>query len=86
METAELILFYAGCAIASIAVSLMLGYGLAAWIKPLRRFYCWLGWHSHGYEPLDFDGASVHARCKWCRGVGMVDSQGNLFSVKHESS
>lgn len=48
-------------------------------MKHLRRFFCWMKWHSIGYEPLFFDGASVHAKCKWCGFEGMVDSQGNLF-------
>lgn len=50
----------------------------------MKRFFCWIGWHSFwsGYEWIGFDGASVHARCKWCGGEGMVDSQGNLFDVR----
>jgi len=47
-----------------------------------RRFNCWIGWHSwtgKGFEELFFDGASVHARCRWCGLGGMIDSQGNLF-------
>ena len=49
-----------------------------AWIK---RLHCRIGWHSYRYDPVSFDGCSVHARCRWCRGVGKVDSQGNLFGV-----
>lgn len=47
----------------------------------MKRFFCWMGWHSFlvGYERLSFDGASAHARCKWCPFEGMIDSQGNLF-------
>lgn len=45
----------------------------------IRRLMCWLGWHSLSYEPLFFDGASLHVRCKWCGYEGMMDSQGNLF-------
>lgn len=46
-----------------------------------KRFCCWMGWHSHfiGYSATEFDGASQHARCKWCGYEGMIDSQGNLF-------
>ncbi len=51
-----------------------------------QRFACWIGWHSHsffrrdgGFESVSFDGASVHARCRWCGYEGMIDSQGNLF-------
>lgn len=48
------------------------------------RFALWrcdvLGWHPHRHRTaLDFDGASVHARCNRCGFVGMIDSQGNLF-------
>lgn len=47
----------------------------------IKRFFCWLGWHSFigGYEPLFFDGASMHARCRWCGYEGMLDSHGELF-------
>lgn len=50
-------------------------------MNPLKRFFCWLGWHSFtsGFESTGFDGASEHARCKWCGFDGMIDSQGNLF-------
>ncbi len=47
----------------------------------LKKFFCWIGWHSffEGFESIGFDGASTHARCKWCKHEGMIDSQGNLF-------
>ena len=45
----------------------------------LRRFWCWMKWHSFSYEYTGFDGASAHARCKWCGYEGMIDSQGNLY-------
>ena len=47
----------------------------------IKRFLCRIGWHSFtaGFEPAGFDGASKHARCKWCGYEGMIDSQGNLF-------
>lgn len=45
----------------------------------LKRFFCWMRWHSFGYETTGFDGCSTHARCKWCGYEGMIDSQGNLF-------
>ncbi|KKM77447.1 hypothetical protein LCGC14_1369960 [marine sediment metagenome] len=51
----------------------------------IKRFLCFIGWHSFTYEPVGFDGCSVHARCRWCRGVGMVDSQGGLFSVRTDA-
>lgn len=50
-------------------------------MKWFKRFSCWIGWHSHpvGFEMVGFDGCSVHAKCRWCGFVGMIDSQGNLF-------
>jgi hypothetical protein len=45
----------------------------------LKKFFCWIGWHSFKYDVTGFDGASKHARCKWCGYEGMIDSQGNLF-------
>lgn len=45
-----------------------------------KRFACKVGWHSWPhYIHLSHDGASEHARCRWCPFEGMVDSQGNLF-------
>jgi hypothetical protein len=54
--------------------------------KWLKAFACFIGDHSFfvGFDPIEFDGCSIHARCRWCGGVGMIDSQGNLFSVKHD--
>ena len=50
-------------------------------INIIKRFFCWADWHSYpvGFEPEFFDGASAHAKCKWCGYRGMIDSQGNLF-------
>lgn len=49
-------------------------------INAIKKLYCKVGWHSiGGYEYESFDGASVHALCKWCKYKGMIDSQGNLF-------
>lgn len=47
-------------------------------MKWLKQLVCKIGWHG----PLDmgaFDGASFHAKCKWCGYVGMLDSNGDLF-------
>lgn len=51
-----------------------------------KKFCCKIGWHSHSYFKRNngfiyesFDGASVHAQCRWCSFKGMIDSQGNLF-------
>lgn len=59
----------------------IIGYMIADWVKPLQKIYCKIGWHCHmkDYEPISFDGASVHCKCKWCGYKGMVDSQGSLF-------
>ena len=50
-------------------------------MKRLKRFLCWIGWHSIfvGFQTTGWDGASSHAKCKWCDYEGMIDSQGNLF-------
>jgi hypothetical protein len=50
--------------------------------KIWQEFCCYaMKWHSffEGFEYTSFDGASQHARCKWCGYEGMIDSQGNLF-------
>lgn len=49
--------------------------------KLLKRLFCKIGWHSFpvGFEGIEFDGCSMHSRCRWCGYEGMVDSQGNLF-------
>ena len=47
--------------------------------KRIKKFLCKIGWHSFGYEHLFNDGCNNHARCKWCKMEGLVDSQGNLF-------
>lgn len=49
-------------------------------MKYIKRFFCWLGWHSfNNYKITGFDGCSIHAQCRWCGFKGMIDSQGNLF-------
>jgi hypothetical protein len=46
----------------------------------VRRFCCFMGWHSHGdWDYTYFDGASQHARCKWCGFEGMLDHGGSIF-------
>ncbi|KKN01217.1 hypothetical protein LCGC14_1129810 [marine sediment metagenome] len=45
----------------------------------VKRFLCWMGWHSRSYVLLEYDGCNQHARCKWCEYEGILDSQGNLF-------
>ena len=46
----------------------------------LRFFYNILGWHSPDYNDKGyFDGASLHAKCKYCGKDIMQDSQGNWF-------
>lgn len=48
-------------------------------VTKIKQLFCRIGWHSFGYDYISHDGASSHARCKWCGYEGMVDSQGNLF-------
>ena len=47
----------------------------------LKRFYCWIGWHSprRKWEMTVFDGCNQHAVCPWCDYEGMIDSNGDLF-------
>lgn len=46
----------------------------------VRKTRCRIGWHSApNLDVTGFDGASIHARCRWCGYEGMIDSQGNLF-------
>jgi hypothetical protein len=62
-------------------IGTMMLYIFADHIKPIRKFYCRMGWHCHSKDYIfdSFDGASEHCTCKWCGYKGMVDSQGNLF-------
>ncbi len=60
-------------------------------IKQLKRFCCWIGWHSifagfdgpHIPDPFPSSEDPLHflvfARCRWCGYEGQIDSQGNLF-------
>ena len=53
---------------------------IASWFKPARWLFCKiLPWHSIVRDYLHHDGASQHARCRWCGYEGMIDSQGGLF-------
>lgn len=54
----------------------------------LLKLLCRIGWHSIfvGYESIGFDGCSIHARCKWCGLVGLVDSQGGLFATARSAA
>ena len=50
----------------------------------IKRFFCWIGWHSWTYDsvhkdPRDPLGFLTFAKCKWCGYEGQIDSQGNLF-------
>lgn len=59
-------------------------------MKLLKKLFCKIGWHSFivgydlAYSPDDplHSGICDRYRCKWCNGVGLVDSQGNLFNVE----
>jgi hypothetical protein len=43
----------------------------------IKQFLCFIG--HHNVEYTGFDGASAHAKCKWCGYEGMIDSTGSLF-------
>lgn len=57
-------------------------------LKIIKRFLCKIGWHSFSYELVEIPkdplntGICNKYKCKWCSGVGLVDSQGNLFNVE----
>lgn len=55
-------------------------------MNKIKKFLCWLGWHSFGYNYISTDGVNTKAQCKWCKGVGLVDSQGNLFAIENGDS
>ena len=57
------------------------GYRGEEMIAAIKKFLCRIGWHSIfvGFDNTEHDGASQHARCRWCGYEGMIDSQGNLF-------
>ena len=50
----------------------------------IKKFLCWLGWHSTSFSGLKysnyFRGMPTKVQCKWCGHVmtGM-DSQGNVY-------
>lgn len=52
------------------------------WLRGSIRGQRWacrrLHWHD-GAWPVSFDGASLHATCRWCGKAVMLDSQGNWF-------
>lgn len=48
--------------------------------RPFKRLYHdILGWHEPGNGSESFDGASFHAKCRFCGKEIMQDSQGNWF-------
>lgn len=55
-------------------------------VNLIKNLFCRLGWHSFKYDMAGWNGCSFIAQCQWCKGKGLVDSQGNLFSVKYEES
>ena len=61
-------------------------------LKIIKKFFCKIGWHSFSYDlvetpkdPLN-TGICNKYKCKWCGGIGLVDSQGNLFNVEKVGS
>ncbi len=47
--------------------------------EKMKRFACWIGWHSWKYRILGHDGCSFKAQCLWCDYKGLLDSHGSLF-------
>lgn len=49
-------------------------------IKLIKRFFCWVGWHSWKYDITGVSGPNfANGRCRWCGYEGLVDTQGHLF-------
>lgn len=58
------------------------GTAAAKAAEPVKKILCRIGWHSPGYDLVEYDGNSGICnkyRCRWCGRTGLVDSQGNLF-------
>ena len=49
------------------------------WRSILHLLFGHCTWFGLYLEYGEFDGASHHARCRYCGYKGMIDSQGNLF-------
>ena len=47
-------------------------------MKLLKRLFCKMKWHSFSYNQIGLSSYGEF-QCKWCKYVGLVDSQGNLF-------
>ena len=47
-----------------------------------KLFHKTLGWHFPDDSPQKFDGANIHARCRFCGKRIMQDSQGNWFTFE----
>ena len=48
--------------------------------KIFKQFYHdTMQWHLPSNEPQEFDGCSIHTKCKICGKSIMQDSQGNWF-------
>ena len=56
--------------------------------KKIKKLFCKIGWHSFSYDLVEIPedplntGIRNRYKCKWCGGIGLVDSQGNLFAVE----
>jgi len=48
-------------------------------MKLIKRFFCWMGWHSLTYDTVYYDGHIRHAKCRWCGKYGIVDTIGKFF-------
>jgi len=50
--------------------------------KRVRHWCCReLGWHDGSRSILEFDGISIHGRCRFCGRQVMMDSNGNWFVI-----
>lgn len=45
----------------------------------IRKFFCWIGWHSPKMGRGSFDGCSFQSVCKGCGKKILQDSQGGWF-------
>lgn len=60
-------------------------------IPLIKRFFCKIGWHSFSYDLVEIPNDPLNTgycnkyKCKWCGGIGLKDSQGNLFCITKEN-
>ena len=66
---------------ASLLAIVIALHGVLPHFKNGQRWLCSHGFHSslEDGEVTEFDGASLHVKCRRCGKECLVDSQGNLF-------